>query len=72
VAEKTRVAIDAGLSVILCIGETLEERKAGRCTEVIKKQLETVVQVIKTEADWRCVSCYWQIRLISDVCVILQ
>jgi len=52
VAEKTRVAIDAGLSVILCIGETLEERKAGRCTEVIKTQLEAVVQVIKKEADW--------------------
>ena len=28
VADKTRAAITAGLSVILCVGETLEEREA--------------------------------------------
>ena len=54
VAQKTRAAIDAGLSVILCIGETLAEREAGKCTEVIETQLKAVVQVTK-EADWRCV-----------------
>jgi len=51
VAQKTRAAIDAGLSVILCIGETLVEREAGQCTQVIEKQLQAVVQVTK-EADW--------------------
>jgi len=51
VANKTRAAIDAGLSVILCIGETLEERDAGRCTQIIETQLQAVVQVTK-EADW--------------------
>lgn len=59
VAQKTRAAIDAGLSVILCIGETLAEREANKCTEVIETQLQAVVQVTK-EADWRCVPCYWQ------------
>jgi len=54
VAEKTRVAIDAGLSVILCIGETLAEREAGRCTEIVETQLQEVVKVAK-EADWRYV-----------------
>jgi triosephosphate isomerase len=58
VAQKTRAAIDAGLSVILCIGETLVEREAGRCTEVVETQLQAVVQVTK-EADWRWVSCCW-------------
>jgi len=62
VAQKTRAAIDAGLSVILCIGETLEEREAGKCTQVIETQLQAVVQVTK-EADWRCASCYWQKRI---------
>lgn len=62
-AEKTKVAIDAGLSVILCIGETLEEREAGKCTEVIETQLKAVVKVTE-ESDWRYVSCHWQIRLI--------
>jgi len=51
VAQKTRVAIDAGLSVILCIGETLQEREAGQCTQVIETQLREVVLVTK-EADW--------------------
>jgi len=51
VAQKTKAAIDAGLSVILCIGETLAEREAGKCTQVIETQLEAVVQVIK-EAEW--------------------
>jgi len=61
VAQKTRAAIDAGLSVILCIGETLEEREAGKCTQVIETQLQAVVQVTK-EADWRCASRNWQKR----------
>jgi len=51
VAQKTRAAIDAGLSVILCIGETLQEREAGRCTEIIETQLKAVVQLTK-EDDW--------------------
>jgi triosephosphate isomerase len=51
VAKKTRAAIDAGLSVILCIGETLEERDAVQCTQIIKTQLQAVVQVTE-EADW--------------------
>lgn len=69
-AQKTKAAIDAGLSVILCIGETLEERVAGKCTEVINTQLEAVVLVTK-EADWRCVSCYWQMISVSDVCLMI-
>jgi len=51
VAKKTRVAIDAGLSVILCIGETLEEREAGKCTEIVETQLKEVAKVVN-EADW--------------------
>ncbi|RDX54354.1 triose phosphate isomerase [Polyporus arcularius HHB13444] len=51
VADKTRAAIDAGLSVILCVGETLEEREANRTKEVVEEQLKPVVEVLK-EADW--------------------
>lgn len=52
VAEKTRVAIDASLSVILCIGETLQEREAGETTKVVSEQLQAFVDVSK-ESDWR-------------------
>jgi triosephosphate isomerase len=50
VAKKTAVALDAGLSVILCIGETLAEREAGTTIDVVEKQLNAVAKEIK---DWR-------------------
>jgi len=34
VALKTKLGLDAGLSVIACIGELLEERESGRTKEV--------------------------------------
>lgn len=39
VARKTRAALDAGLSVILCIGETDAERDAGQTFRRIETQL---------------------------------
>lgn len=35
---KTRAALDAGLEVILCIGETLEQREAGETDAVNERQ----------------------------------
>ncbi len=37
--EKTHLALKSGLTVIFCVGETLEEREAGKTLEVIKTQL---------------------------------
>ncbi|KAF5390992.1 hypothetical protein D9757_004047 [Collybiopsis confluens] len=51
VAQKTRAALDKGLSVILCIGETLKEREAGETSKVCQAQLEAAVKVLK-ESDW--------------------
>lgn len=39
VNEKVRSAISAGLTPILCVGETLEEREAGRTEPVVEAQL---------------------------------
>ncbi|KIL64681.1 hypothetical protein M378DRAFT_126192 [Amanita muscaria Koide BX008] len=55
VASKVRAALDAGLKVILCIGETLQEREAEKTTEVVETQLKAVVDVTK-ESDWRQVN----------------
>lgn len=52
VAQKTRAALDKGLSIILCIGETLNEREAGETAKVCEEQLKAVVEVLK-ESDWR-------------------
>ena len=39
VALRTRAALDAGLEVIACVGETLAEREAGETEEVLRRQL---------------------------------
>ena len=40
VAEKVRAALAAGLRPIVCIGELLEEREAGKTLEVVYRQLD--------------------------------
>ncbi len=39
VNKKVAAAINAGLVPIMCVGETLEEREAGKTLEVVKKQV---------------------------------
>ena len=40
VARKTRAAIDAGLTPIVCVGETLDQREAGETLAVLGRQIE--------------------------------
>ncbi len=40
VAKKARAAIDGGLVAIVCVGETLAEREAGRTLDVLLAQFE--------------------------------
>jgi triosephosphate isomerase len=42
-ARKVRAAMDAGLQVIYCVGETLEQREADQTRSVVTQQLEEVV-----------------------------
>lgn len=42
-AKKTRAVTGAGLQVIYCLGETLEEREGGRMDDVVLRQLEEVI-----------------------------
>jgi triosephosphate isomerase len=42
VARRTRHALDAGLRVIACVGETEAERDAGETEEVLRRQVEAV------------------------------
>ena len=47
---RTRAAIAAGLTVMMCIGETLEEREAGKLVEVIERQMNVGLKDV-TAAD---------------------
>ncbi|MFM0323069.1 triose-phosphate isomerase [Caballeronia glebae] len=49
VASKAQRAIEAGLTPILCVGETLEEREAGTTEQVIGTQLEAVLSTLTEE-----------------------
>lgn len=42
VAEKFQVARNADLIPVLCVGETLSEREAGKAEEVLEKQLSVI------------------------------
>jgi triosephosphate isomerase len=52
IAEKTALALDKGLKVVLCIGETLEERKAGKTMDVVRGQLQAVLEKVGDAAAW--------------------
>ncbi|CAG4955457.1 unnamed protein product [Colias eurytheme] len=51
VAEKVAHALESGLKVIACIGETLEEREAGKTEEVVFRQTQALVPAIGNNWD---------------------
>lgn len=50
VAAKFRCAQAAGLTPVLCLGETLEQREAGETESVVLRQLDTVLEEVGVEA----------------------
>ena len=51
-ASKTKSAIESGIGVVLCCGESLEEREKGTTVEVVTKQLDAVNKVVDKDA-WK-------------------
>jgi triosephosphate isomerase len=49
VAEKLQMALESGLRVVLCLGETLDERKAGQAHQVTARQLRAACASIRAE-----------------------
>ena len=45
VAEKAQRALAAGITPIVCVGETLQERDAGQTEAVVKRQLAAVIHL---------------------------
>ena len=58
VAAKFQAAQAAGLTPILCLGETLEEREAGTTESVIDEQLDAVLDVAGIDAFATAVIAY--------------
>ncbi len=51
VARKFVAAQRAGLVPVLCVGETLIEREAGRTVDIVRRQLDAVLSVVGGFAD---------------------
>ena len=51
VAKKARTALAAGITPLVCVGETLAEREGGRTEHVIVRQLGSLLAVLEP-ADW--------------------
>ena len=51
VADKAKAALAAGVTPIVCVGETLAEREAGQTAQVVKRQLAAVIH-----ANGHCIS----------------
>ena len=52
VAEKVKAAIEAGLSVIACVGETLAQRDQGVTMKTVESQLEAIAGMVDQSA-WK-------------------
>ena len=55
---RARAAIAAGLTAIVCVGETLEEREAGRLNEVIERQMNVGLKDVTADDCARLVIAY--------------
>lgn len=51
IADKTKFALDQGVKVILCIGESYEEKQAGQTLDICKRELAPVVATVEKK-DW--------------------
>jgi triosephosphate isomerase len=46
VADKAKAALGRGVTPIVCVGETLEQREAGQTEAVVKRQLSAVIHTL--------------------------
>lgn len=58
IAEKVNTVLKAGLTPILCVGETLEERESGQLETVISTQLNATIEKVGIKAFENIVIAY--------------
>jgi triosephosphate isomerase len=58
VARKVQAAFESGLVPVICVGETLDERNAGRLKEVLLRQLDAVLPALHEAGEARFLLAY--------------
>jgi triosephosphate isomerase len=58
VRKKVETALEHQLTAILCVGETLAERDAGRTLEVVKRQVDVALRGLGKDAGARLILAY--------------
>ena len=67
-ARKFAAVLAAGLTPILCVGEQLAEREAGRTFEVVDRQLDAILDLSGVGAFSRAVIAYERGALLKRHC----
>lgn len=49
IAKKVKAALACGLTPMLCVGETLEERESNRTLQVVTRQIQSAIGMVKAE-----------------------
>jgi triosephosphate isomerase len=57
-AKKVRAVLAGGLTPVLCVGETIEERRAERAEEVVAEQLAPVLEILAAGESGELVVAY--------------
>lgn len=57
-ARKVQACLAAGLTPVLCVGETLDEREAGSAATVVKRQLSAVLDTLSSADARRLLIAY--------------
>ena len=52
VERKVRAAARAGLVPVVCVGELLEERRAGKLDEVLRRQVDAFIDALANAREW--------------------
>jgi triosephosphate isomerase len=65
VAKKVYQALVFGIKPIVCVGEKLEEREAGKAQEIVREELEAIFSILKTPDAGKVVFAYEPIWAIG-------
>ena len=64
-SEKIKHSLEAGLKIIYCVGESLEQRESGQAEQVVLQQICDITAVVKTEQWLNIVIAYEPIWAIG-------